>query len=198
MSGEERAAASEDQVRAHTYGLFGALLSAAPSDDLLAVLAEIDPAPGAAGDFAGAWRQLAIAAAHAESASAAQEYQDLFIGVGRGEIVPYGSWYMTGFLMDRPLALLRADLKRLGFERQAEVREPEDHAAALCETMAMLLAEGQSQDVQRHFFTTHMEPWMKSFFRDLGAANSASFYRAVGQFGEQFVQFESGYLTMTV
>ena len=198
MSGEERAAASEDQVRAHTYGLFGALLSAAPSDDLLAVLAEIDPAPGAAGDFAGAWRQLAIAAAHAESASAAQEYQDLFIGVGRGEIVPYGSWYMTGFLMDRPLALLRADLKRLGFERQAEVREPEDHAAALCETMAMLLAEGQPQDVQRHFFATHMEPWMKSFFRDLGAANSASFYRAVGQFGEQFVEFESGYLAMTV
>ena len=198
MSGEEQEAAPEDQVRAHTYGLFGALLSAAPSDDLLAVLAEVDPAPGAAGDFAGAWRQLAIAAAHAESASVAQEYQDLFIGVGRGEVVPYGSWYMTGFLMDRPLALLRADLKRLGFERQAEVREPEDHAAALCETMAMLLAEGQPQDVQRHFFATHMEPWMKSFFRDLGAANSASFYRAVGQFGEQFVEFESGYLAMTV
>lgn len=198
MSGEEREAAPEDQVRAHTYGLFGALLSAAPSDDLLAVLAEVDPAPGAAGDFAGAWRQLAIAAAHAESASVAQEYQDLFIGVGRGEVVPYGSWYMTGFLMDRPLALLRADLKRLGFERQAEVREPEDHAAALCETMAMLLAEGQPLDVQRHFFATHMEPWMKSFFRDLGAANSASFYRAVGQFGEQFVEFESGYLAMTV
>ena len=105
---------------------------------------------------------------------------------------------MTGFLMDRPLALLRADLERLGFERQDEVREPEDHAAALCETMAMLLAEERQQDVLSHFFATHMEPWMKSFFGDLGTAKSAVFYRAVGQFGEQFVEFESGYLAMTV
>lgn len=198
MSAQDRVQAPEDQVRAHTYGLFGALLAAAPSADLLAVLAEVNPAAGAEGDFAGAWRQLAIAAAHADSASVAREYQDLFIGVGRGEVVPYGSWYMTGFLMDRPLALLRADLERLGFERQDEVKEPEDHAAALCETMAMLLAEECQQDVQRHFFAAHMEPWMKSFFRDLSTAKSAAFYRAVGQFGEQFVEFESGYLAMTV
>ena len=188
----------EDQVRAHTYALFGALLTGAPSVQLLSVLAEVDPAPGAEGDFAGAWRQLAIAAAHADSATVAQEYQDLFIGVGRGEVVPYGSWYMTGFLMDRPLSLLRADLKRLGFERQDEVKEPEDHAGALCETMAMLLAEGHQQDLQRQFFEAHMGPWMKSFFRDLSTAKSAAFYRAVGQFGEQFVEFEAGYLTMTV
>ena len=168
MSGEDRADAPEDQVRAHTYGLFGALLAAAPSTELLAMLAAVDPAAGAGGSFAGAWRQLAIAAAHADSSVVAQEYQDLFIGVGRGEVVPYGSWYLTGFLMDRPLALLRSDLKRLGFERQDEVREPEDHAAALCETMAMLLVEGHQQDVQQRFFAAHMEPWMKSFFRDLG------------------------------
>ena len=79
------------------------------------------------------------------------EYQDLFIGVGRGEVVPYGSWYMTGFLMDKPLALLRADLAALGFERQENVKEPEDHAAALCETMAMLINEGQDLDAQRTF-----------------------------------------------
>lgn len=198
MSREDRLDAPEDQVRAHTYGLFGALLAAAPSLDLLSMLAEIDLVPGAQGDFAGAWRQLAIAAVHAERTAVVQEYQDLFIGVGRGEVVPYGSWYMTGFLMDRPLAVLRADLKRFGFERQDEVKEPEDHAAALCETMAMLLAEGHQHDVQRQFFATHMEPWMKTFFRDLSAAKSAAFYRAVGQFGEQFVAFESGYLSMAV
>jgi TorA maturation chaperone TorD len=100
--------------------------------------------------------------------------------------------------MDKPLALLRADLLRLGFERQDDVKEPEDHAAALCETMAMLLAEGHDQNTQREFFQIHMEPWMKAFFRDLAEAKSAAFYRAVGQFGEQFVEFEAGYLTMTV
>ncbi len=208
MTGEEDAAGSEDQVRAHTYGLFGALLTASPSTDLLALLAQVDPAPEVRGGranraatdpgFAGAWRQLAIAAEHADSNTLEQEYQDLFIGVGRGEVVPYGSWYMTGFLMDRPLALLRGDLKRLGFERQDEVAEPEDHAGALCETMAMLLAERHHQAVQRQFFETHMGPWMKSFFRDLSEAKSARFYRAVGQFGEQFVEFESDYLAMPV
>lgn len=208
MTGEEDATGAEGQVRAHTYGLFGALLTAAPSADLLALLAQVDPAPDVAGGgansaatdagFAGAWRQLAIAAEHADSNTLEQEYQDLFIGVGRGEVVPYGSWYMTGFLMDRPLALLRADLKRFGFERQDEVAEPEDHAGALCETMAMLLTEGHHQAVQRQFFEAHMGPWMKSFFRDLSEAKSARFYCAVGQFGEQFIEFESDYLTMPV
>jgi TorA maturation chaperone TorD len=128
----------------------------------------------------------------------AQEYQDLFIGVGRGEVVPYGSWYMTGFLMDKPLALLRTDLQALGFERQPQVKEPEDHAGALCETMAMLIAEGRTLDVQRRFFHGHMGPWMKPFFRDLGDARAAAFYRAVSQFGGQFIEFEEGYLTMLV
>ena len=133
-----------------------------------------------------------------EQAALAQEYQDLFIGLGRGEVVPYGSWYMTGFLMDRPLAVLRGELEALGFERQEGVAEPEDHAAALCETMAMLVSEGHPIEVQQRFFQNHMGPWMGRFFRDLNEARSAAFYRAVGQFGEQFMEFESGYLTMPV
>jgi len=197
MNEEERGGVpGDDQVRAHTYGLLGALLSAPPGADLLELLSAVDAAARAEGDFAAAWRELAIAASRAQGVDA--EYQDLFIGVGRGQVVPYGSWYMTGFLMDKPLALLRADLARLGFERQADVKEPEDHAAALCETMAMLINDGHDLDGQRHFYQTHMGPWMKTFFRDLREAPSASFYRAVGQFGEQFVEFESAYLTMPV
>lgn len=195
---EEHASAPDDQVRAHTYSLLGSLLAASPGRDLLALLAGVEPASSASGDFASAWRQLAIAAARADAGEVAQEYQDLFIGVGRGEVIPYGSWYMTGFLMDKPLALLRADLQALGFERQPEVKEPEDHAGALCETMAMLVAEGRALDVQRRFFHGHMSPWMKAFFRDLGDARAAAFYRAVAQFGGQFLEFEDGYLTMLV
>jgi len=191
-------APGEEQVRAHTYSLLGALLATSPRRELLDVLAAVDPPPQAEGAFAVAWRQLAIAAGRVDGDALGQEYQDLFIGVGRGEVVPYGSWYMTGFLMDKPLALLRGDLAALGFERQENVKEPEDHAAALSETMAMLVAEGHDLDAQRKFFQAHMGPWMPTFFRDLQGAPSAGFYRAVGQFGEQFIEFESGYLTMQV
>ncbi|HEY5645072.1 MAG TPA: molecular chaperone TorD family protein, partial [Pseudomonadales bacterium] len=122
-----------------------------------------------------------------------------FVGIGRGELVPYGSWYMTGFLMDQPLAILRRDLAELGFERQEDIKEPEDHVAALLETMGLMIGEGDtSLDVQRRFFQSHMGPWMKTFFLDLQKANAARFYRAVGQFGEQFIEFERKYLTMLV
>jgi TorA maturation chaperone TorD len=198
MSEEERGGVPDDQVRGHTYSLLGALLAAAPGAELLELLASVDPAPGVDADFAAAWRELAIAAARAEPRELADEYQDLFIGLGRGEVVPYGSWYMTGFLMDRPLAVLRGDLAELGFERQSDVREPEDHAAALCETMAMLVSEGHDLDAQRRFFQQHLGPWMATFFKDLREAKSAQFYRAVGQFGEQFTEFESRYLSMVV
>ncbi|MDX1529573.1 MAG: molecular chaperone TorD family protein, partial [Gammaproteobacteria bacterium] len=127
------------------------------------------------------------------------EYHDLFIGIGRGEVIPYGSWYLTGFLMDRPLAVLRGDLAELGFERQQDVKEPEDHIAALCEIMAMLITnEEHDIAVQRRFFQAHIEPWGRTFFQDLQKAKTARFYRAVGQFGEQFVDFEQKYLSLLV
>lgn len=199
MIEETRGSEPEDQVRAHTYGLLGALLAGAPAADLLQLLAGVEAASqDKDAAFADAWQQLAIAADRADPGAVAEEYQELFIGLGRGEVVPYGSWYMTGFLMDKPLAVLRGDLAALGFERQEGVSEPEDHAAALCETMAMLVSEGHGHEAQRRFFDNHMGPWMGKFFRDLDAANSAAFYRAVGQFGEQFMEFESGYLAMTV
>jgi TorA maturation chaperone TorD len=193
---EAQQGAVEERVRAHTYSLLGALLAAAPGQDLLDLLAGVDPATQSGEAFAGAWRQLAIAAERAQPHAVAEEYQDLFIGIGRGEVVPYGSWYMTGFLMDQPLAVLRGDLAALGFERQAGVSEPEDHAAALCETMALLAGEGHALDAQRRFYQSHLGPWMGRFFSDLGEAKSARFYRAVGQFGEQFMAFEASYLTM--
>ncbi len=124
------------------------------------------------------------------------EFHDLFIGLGRGEVVPYASWYLTGFLMEKPLAALRHTLGHLGIERQAHVYEPEDHAAALCETMAVLIcnADEFGFDNQCEFFRRHVEPWMGRFFGDLQQSKSARFYRVVGQLGEHFVDFERNYL----
>ena len=127
------------------------------------------------------------------------EYQALFVGVGRGELVPYGSWYMTGFLMEKPLGELRRDLARLGIERQQQVREPEDHAAALCEVMALLISDPDfAEDEQAPFFKRHVGAWMGTFFRDLEKAKAAEFYRPVGHFGYAFLDVEQRYLSFTV
>jgi TorA maturation chaperone TorD len=198
MTAPGYAAARDESVRAHTYSLLGALLSGPPTRDLLQLLAGIEVPADVQAEFAESWRVLAMAAARAEMRALDDEYHDLFIGLGRGQVMPYASWYLTGFLMDRPLAVLRADLAALGVQRQAEVREPEDHAAALCEAMGLLCAGGTDLDAQRRFFQAHLEPWLGSFMADLQQAPSAVFYKAVGRLGARFVEFESRYLTMMV
>ena len=184
-------------VRANTYGLLGALLASPPRQDMFDLLASVDP-PSDEG-LGSAWRALGHAAERADVEAVDDEYHGLFIGVGRGELIPYGSWYQTGFVMDKPLAVLRSDLAALGFERQDDVSEPEDHAAALLETMALIAAAPENGiDVQRWFFDRHVATWMPTFFADLQSADSAHFYRAVGGFGEQFMKFETQYLSIVV
>ena len=186
-----------DAVRANTYGLLGALLAGPPPREMLDLLAGIDP-PSEDG-LGSAWRALERAAHNAEVEAVDDEYHDLFIGVGRGELIPYGSWYLTGFMMDKPLAVLRSDLAALGFERRDGVKEPEDHAAALLETMALLAASPEHGiDVQRRLFDRHLATWIRTFFTDLQAADSARFYRAVGRFGDRFMAFEMQYLSIVV
>lgn len=183
----------EDRVRANVYALLGNLLAAAPDPELLEVLRGISPDPDDESLLAASWQMLAVAAARADLEQLRHEYDTLFIGLGRGEVVPYGSWYLTGFLMEQPLAQLRGDLRELGIERQSGVHEPEDHAAALCDTMALLITGEEPVPLERQFefFTRHLETWLPRFFRDLQKAGSARFYRAVGQLGEQFIGVES-------
>lgn len=185
----------EDQARSQVYRLMGTLLARPPSAEYLHALQAIDAGDGL---MRAAWAVLRQTAAQAVVADLADEYQELFIGIGRGELVPYGSWYLTGFLMEKPLAELRTDLGRLGFERQEAAREPEDHAAALCETMSLLITSGPEISFadQRDFFRKHLAPWMGRFFADMTVAKSARFYRAVGLLGEQFLEIERNYLEM--
>lgn len=195
----EAAVSAEDRARADVYALLGALLAGPPQAPTLKLLSELAVAADSAdGDLTAAWALLKQAAERAEPQALAQEYHDLFIGVGRGELMPYGSWYVSGFLMERPLAELRVDLARLGFERRENVHEPEDHVAALCETMSLMIGaeEPVPLDSQREFFGKHLEPWIGRFFADLRAAPSARFYRAVGLLGERFVEIERTYLSM--
>ena len=194
----------EDTARAGVYRLLAALLRAAPADSLLAVISKLDlvqgdnsPAPTEA-DMFNAWQALTAAAESASAAELDDEYHDLFIGISRGELMPYASWYLTGFLMEKPLADLRADLQVLGLEQHEDIKEPEDHVAALCEAMALLIESGELYaDQQQKLFTHHIQPWMSQFFVDLQAARSAQFYRAVGGFGKNFLNIEQQYMEMS-
>ena len=183
-----------DAARANAYSLLARLLVTTPDEALLALLRDIDPVADVDTNMAGAWQALRMAAQRVEPSAVDHEYHALFIGLGRGELVPYGSWYLTGFMMDQPLAVLRADLTALGFERQEAVREPEDHVAALCEVMALLASEGEPLDTQQRFFQRHMDAWITTFCLDLQKAKTARFYRAVGALGEAFFRIEKKYL----
>lgn len=182
-----------DLFRADTYGLLGALLAGPPGRELVDWLAALEPDAEGESPLAQAWERLRAAARGADPDALGEEYQVLFIGLGSGELMPYGSWYQTGYLMEHPLAALRADLAALGIEAAAETREPEDHIAALCQVMAMLVnpQQGFAAERQRPFFQAHLERWAGRFFDDLQASPSADFYRAVGCLGGIFMELEA-------
>lgn len=185
------------QFRTDTYALLGSLLSQPPSQELLQWLTQIELGDDQQSAMREAWGVLQLAASRAQSEQVAEEFHTLFIGVGRGELMPFGSWYMTGFLMEKPLVELRQDLELLGFERDPDVREPEDHIAALCQVLAMLVSMSGSADCgqQRQFFERHLAAWWQRFFDDLQASETARFYGAVGRFAELFFEQEAQLLS---
>ena len=187
----------EEVARAGVYGLIGALLAAAPDSAVFDLLEAVTACPN---DTDLPWREIKTAAANADSDAVVDEYHALFIGIGRGELLPYASTYLTGFLQEQPLADVRKDLARLGFARQAGVHEPEDHAGALCQVMAALVASPEefSFDDQHVFFSQHIGPWMGEFFSDLAAAEQADFYQSVARFGLAFIEIEKRYFSMEV
>jgi TorA maturation chaperone TorD len=189
---EQRADALTTE-RARLFALLGRLLVAAPDARLLDALAGLRADRTALGEGYGA---LARAAAAADAVAVEREFHDLFIGVGRGEMLPYASYYLTGFLHERPLAELRGDFARLGLERAAGVAEPEDHIGSECEAYAGLLSGGFAGGaaVAEAFFGRHLRPWAGRFFAELEAARAARFYRAVGRLGRIAIDIEQAAL----
>jgi TorA maturation chaperone TorD len=179
-----------DRARAQEYALLALLLSRAPADELLRRLArlQVDASP-----LGLAHAALAEAARATDAKQVGREYFDLFIGLGRGELLPYGSYYLTGFLHERPLARLRGDLAAIGIARADDNPEPEDHAATLCEIMSGLISGDFPAPAgsDRQLFDKHMAPWIGRFFADLERAEAAKFYRAVGTLGRTFIEIET-------
>ena len=175
--------------RARLFALLGRLLVAAPDAVLLQALAGLRGDRTPLGEAYGA---LAGAAAAADAVSVEREFHDLFIGLGRGELLPFASYYITGFLHERPLAEIRGTLARLGLERTEGVAEPEDHIGTACEVYAGLLSgsfEGGPATAE-DFFDRHLRPWAGRFFTDLEGAQAGRFYRAVGRLGRTAIEIE--------
>ena len=189
--------APEDLLRAQLYRLLAHFLSAPPGQTELEKSAALTGDASALGTAVSGFAQLS---ARITPDKAAEEYHDLFIGVARGELLPYGSYYLTGFLHEKPLSKLRADLAALGIESDPDVTEPEDHIAALTETMAGLidgsLSERLSLAEQKAFFATHIGSWAPYFFRDLEGAKSSVLYAALGTIGRIFLEIEEAAFAM--
>ena len=192
LYGAPHASAVEDvdAARSQEYALLSVLLRRVPDAVLLGRLGTLrgDPSP-----LGTAHAALGGAAAATNVDRVEREFFDLFIGIGRGELLPYGSFYLTGFLNERPLARLRDDLARLGIERVEGEVEPEDHAAVLCEIMAGW-AGGRFKgpaSAGRELFEKHLTPWIGRFFADLEHAQAADLYRRVGTVGRMFMEIEN-------
>lgn len=202
----------EDLLRAQIYTLLSHLLIAPPDQDLLAICAALraedaisQPAEGegateSKGGVAAAINRFAYAAASAAEAELEEDYERLFIGLGRGALVPYGSYYLTGFLNEKPLAQLRDAMAELGAAQIESRSEPEDHAGSLLEVMAGLITNryrpvnGQpvSLAAQQAFFKAHINNWMPHLFKDLEQDEEATaFYQALGALGREFLALEA-------
>jgi TorA maturation chaperone TorD len=182
----------EETARADLYGLLATMLYAPPPQALLDTIAAA-PAQGE-GVLEQAWAEVVGACKTARQETIREEYEQLFWGVGKPEVMLYGSYYLSGFLMEKPLAELRTDLARLGLQRSDDVVESEDHLATLCEVMRYLIASDDvvnaNLTVQKEFFNGHMRAWVADCCNALEASPNAKFYKPVARLARLFFDVE--------
>ena len=178
-----------DAARAREYLMIASLLRQAPTAATLGQIARLGGDQSALGM---ARIALADAASEADPIEVGTEFFSLFIGIGRGELLPYASYYLTGFLHERPLAVLREDLGRLGIERADGNFDPEDHLGILFEIMGGFANGTFEADAQQPqaFFETHVAPWAERCLADIGVSPSAKFYKFVAAYALRFIEIE--------
>lgn len=188
---DQIAIADEDRLRADLYNFLGLLLAGPPDEMVLAQTAGLD---GDDSELGEAMKTLARVAQLSHPKTLEIEYNKLFIGVGRGELLPFASFYLTGFLNEKPLAALRQDMAAQRLERADNVFEPEDNIASLMEMMGAMVVGRFSAPAdlktQQTFFNKHLRPWAGHFFGDLEAAKTSVFYAPVGTIGRLFMEIE--------
>jgi len=188
---QEKSASEEDRLRADLYDFLSTLLAGPPGQKLLQQTADLT---GDDGELGKAINAMARVAGVSTENAVEREFNALFIGLGRGELLPYASFYLTGFLNEKPLAALRRDMSSLMIARAPNVFEPEDNIASLLEMMAGMImgrfGDPVPADRQVNFFNKHIAPWASHFFADLEKAESSVFYASVGSTGKAFMEIE--------
>jgi len=181
----------EDRLRADLYNYLGVMLAGPPDELLLAQTAGLSGDDTPLGQAIGG---LARVAKVSKPKPVQTEYNALFIGLGRGELLPYASYYMTGFLNEKPLANLRADMAALRITRSETVFEPEDNIASLMEMMGGMIVGrfggAAPLERQKEFFNKHIAPWATHFFTDLQGAKASVLYASLGAVGAEFLNIE--------
>jgi TorA maturation chaperone TorD len=181
----------EEAARANFYGLLARLFYAPPDAQLLQTLAATTDIDAEEGGIADAWRGLARAAAKADPEAVRQEYDTVFVGTGKSPVTLYACAYSIRYASEAPLAELRSELARLGLARREEASEPEDHIAALCDTMRHLIAvQKRALTDQRRFFQRWIEPAAQSLCNAIEAEPGTSFYKPVARFAKAFFDIE--------
>jgi TorA maturation chaperone TorD len=190
---------NEDQLRADMYSFLANLLRAEPSSELVNQLTKLESDDSPIGKSI---KTLSKLASSLDLPTIRDEYVRIFIGVGRGEILPFASYYLTGFLKDKPLAKLRNDMKEIGIELAENVKEPEDHIASLFDMMSGLILGKFSKKFsigeQRDFFNKHLAPWVDLLMRDIESSRIAVFYSPIGTIGREFMEIERSSFSMDV
>jgi TorA maturation chaperone TorD len=183
----------EEAARADMYGLLAMLFFNPPQAPLLAAIA--GSASQGESLLGEAWASLADACRQRDETQVHDEYHQLFIGVSKPEIMLYGSYYQSGFLMEKPLAELRADLSVLGLARSENVEESEDHVASLFEVMRILILSSESPEAslskQRQFYAAHIQSWIGLLCDAIEEHPQADFYRNVANLTRQFIDIEN-------
>jgi TorA maturation chaperone TorD len=193
---------TEDRVRADLYALVARLFAAPPDAALLKALAaapELADDPGS--PLPGPYNRLLQASRAMDADATSQEYTDLFVGVGKSEVNLHGSHWLSGFMMDKPLAELRSDLAGMGLESRDGSDLLEDHLASLAEVMRLLVAGGDgrvpsSLAEQRRFFESRIASWAFDCCNAIDASPLANFYRPAAQFTSTFLAIERDSLAM--
>lgn len=194
----------EDEARVRFYSLIAHLFIKAPPAALVAALSEADPLPTLqlGNQLEQAWENLTAAAGLIPAEVIQEEFDMLFVGVGNPRINPHASLYLSGFLMEKPLAALRHDMTQLGLERQSGRLETEDHLSGLCEAMRLLISGEQGvvrqpEARQRVFFEKHLASWCKRCMEDIRQVEAANFYRCVADFTQAFIEMEQAAFSMS-
>ena len=187
----------EELQRAELYGLLARLWFAPPDAALFEQFAvAVTEAPQPGSFLEAPWQDLVAAMRASSVEAAATEFEALFVGIGKPDVLAYGSQHLAGALNEKPLVALRSDLAELQLARDPAAIETEDHLSFLFEVMRYLIAGDDlavcNLERQRRIFRAHIQPWVGSSLADAVIAHPrARLYAALAAFTRAFVEVEA-------